>query len=218
MGELINLPIQLVHDRSEDRQSSQEQVSQARVVGNLRLSFDVGKGLGIFRHWNQTHQKANRNRSSAQADGKLPLFQAEGICLREITSKLDNEPLRNDREQYHHQEHGALGNRTNRIKSISNLASVELIEHLTEHKGIEDDSEVVSGTILAIEQTRATVQQEDEQAQLVQRLTENIPPHGTTDQTGVTAVWTSIQELVLRWFRAQGKCTHCVHDEIDPEL
>mmetsp|Transcript_13899 Transcript_13899/g.38198 ORF Transcript_13899/g.38198 Transcript_13899/m.38198 type:complete len:228 (-) Transcript_13899:683-1366(-) len=218
MLELLNLPVQLVHNHDDEWEQRKDQESQPGVVllGASSCS-NSGERLWIFRHRDQTHDESHWQRDGTESHRALPFFPRQRRCLREVSSELDDRPLCDDGEEDHHEEHRGTVQGSHWVESIANFTGVEFVEHLAEDKGVEDDGEMVGGPVLAIVHHWTFVEEEDEQGELVCGLDEDVTPHRAADQTGVTAVWSAVQKFQSWWFRSESKGTHGVHDQIHPK-
>mmetsp|Transcript_6663 Transcript_6663/g.19751 ORF Transcript_6663/g.19751 Transcript_6663/m.19751 type:complete len:513 (-) Transcript_6663:2198-3736(-) len=184
---------------------------------SLPVLSDARERVGILRNGNLPHDEPHGDGHEPQQDRGLPLLGIQGMGLGEISAVLHDAPLRQHREQDDGDEHGTLGHFLEGIKPISNVPRIELVEDLAIHERIENDGEVMAAPVLAVEDLGTVLEEEHEEGELVSRLDEDVPPHGTVDEAGVALVWTSVEELEGGGFGAEGKGSHGVHDEVHPE-
>lgn len=108
--------------------------------------------------------------------------------------------------------HDLNGDKTKRKQCISGW-------YLAKHKRVEYDG-IENGICICtseLQKPDPTKLENQEDSNLIDALTYNIPPHDPSDEVDISSNWWSFHKAIIWWLCGQCQGTKSVHDQVYPK-
>mmetsp|Transcript_19970 Transcript_19970/g.27526 ORF Transcript_19970/g.27526 Transcript_19970/m.27526 type:complete len:232 (-) Transcript_19970:2476-3171(-) len=169
------------------------------------------------RHWQQSHQTPQRKRQTAQQDALDPLVLSQVGGANKVSAILHDHVLGADSKYNNGHEERIPEESFEHIHRVVDRSSIHFVEHLTENEGVEYDGDVLPGVHRHVEVRSTDEKQIGKQQHLEDKLDKDVAHHLVADQTGISFVGPSVEQLCRRWLCAQSQRSHGVHDQVYPK-